>query len=377
MFKKNLVLKHNIIPDFDFTLKISKNINNQDFCVDLFQLLNSYKILIDKIPNNTWDTFKKRSNNYELINSKSIIINYTPISRAYYKLWEMLKDFKLLDTNKNLLIIGLAEGPGGFIECINNYRKKNSPNMRDKFVCMTLAPTDNSIPAWKKNTDLFTRHNIEIFYGSDGTGNLYHLENILSLQSKINKTADFVTCDGGFNFCENYEQQEQVSYQLILCQIITSLNILNKDGTLVIKIFDIFTMFTVKIIYFLTSLFKEVTITKPLTSRPANSEKYLVCQNFIGIDIVKLNRLNILVKDWYILGTQHKFVSDIFTFTVPQDFSDLIYSYNFNIISNQIKNIIKTLVLIDINKTTQITYKKQQHISAINWCKQYDIVHNN
>ena len=47
-------------------------------------------------------------------------------------------------------------------------------------------------------------------------------------------------------------------------------------GTFVLKIFDIFTEPTIDFLYLLSSLYKNVFIMKPETSRIANSEKYII-----------------------------------------------------------------------------------------------------
>ena len=370
MLKPNLLLTYNKI-DLKLKVKFSNNVNPQDFCNNYYTPLEFFKNKIDNIPNKLWDNQKKITNIYELINTKNKNINYKPISRAYFKLIEMINDFNILDINKNLFIVGLAEGPGGFIEAMINYRKRRTEfkNYKDQYLCMSLYASDNTIPKW--NSFLFKNSEINIYYGNDGTGDLYNIENILSLSEKCNHNVDIVTCDGGFNFSENYDQQEQQSYRLILCQIISGINILKSEGTLIVKIFDIFTIFTVKIIYFLTGIFETVNITKPYTSRSANSEKYIICKNFKTVSKNCLDSLNICVQDMNILVNQNKYVTDIFDFSVPQDFCNLVEEYNQIIISNQLKNIINTLILIEINNKN-ITYKKEQIEASEKWCKKYN-----
>ena len=76
---------------------------------DEYNKLISYKNKIDLINNNKlWDKSKKISNDYELIylpnkNMKSDSISkYEPLSRSYFKLWEILHDYKLLDHKKHI-----------------------------------------------------------------------------------------------------------------------------------------------------------------------------------------------------------------------------------------------------------------------------------
>jgi cap1 methyltransferase len=49
---------------------------------------------------------------------------------------------------------------------------------------------------------------------------------------------------------------------------------------IVVKVFDILTETSIQLIYLLFSFYKEVYIYKPKTSRPTNSEKYIICKYF-------------------------------------------------------------------------------------------------
>lgn len=46
----------------------------------------------------------------------------------------------------------------------------------------------------------------------------------------------------------------------------------------VTKLFDVYTPFSVGLIFLLYKCFEEISIVKPVTSRGANSERYLVCK---------------------------------------------------------------------------------------------------
>lgn len=105
-------------------------------------LLNETKHKIDGVCT-IWDKIKFRLNDFELVDicrnerkanerySKPII-NYDLkkngimgiFSRAYFKLWEVLSEWKILDKfyKMKLNIANLAEGPGGFIHCLIDFR---------------------------------------------------------------------------------------------------------------------------------------------------------------------------------------------------------------------------------------------------------------
>ena len=66
-------------------------------------------------------------------------------------------------------------------------------------------------------------------------------------------------------------------------------------------------------------------ITKPFTSRPANSEKYVICKQFRGINANLLNILQYNLRNW----DNNSFVSFI---TYPNWFLNLVKKYNQNFI---------------------------------------------
>jgi len=384
--KHSLLLNHNKVEYPNLNLEINNSFTEQDFNVDLYNTLKKYKNEIDKLDNaKIWDYAKKLTNEFEMIhvNSKNNsynlgIANYDSLSRSYFKLWEMTNDFKLIDFSRdNLNFCGLAEGPGGFVECMYNMRKKYSSSYSDNCICMTLKSYNNNIPGWKKSTRLFKENiSMKIFYGSDGTGDIYKKYNIQSLRDVTNDDKiDLITADGGFDFSVDYNKQEQMMHQLMYCEIVSALSVLKKGGNFVLKIFDIFTNLTVDLLYFLTIFFENVIITKPFTSRPANSEKYVVCKGFKGISDEYIEKLLCIVNDWTILAQQNKKVVKIFDMKIPTEFKDSIKQYNFYIVSRQIKIILKTLVFINSNldNKTINNIKQDQAILASYWCKKYDI----
>jgi len=67
--------------------------------------------------------------------------------------------------------------------------------------------------------------------------------------------------------------QEILSKQLYLCQFIVAMRIVRVGGHFVCKLFDLFTAFSVGLVYLMYKSFREISIHKPNSSRPANSER--------------------------------------------------------------------------------------------------------
>ena len=102
------------------------------------------------------------------------------------------------------------------------------------------------------------------------------------LLTEIKKTkqyADLITADGEFE-CDDNNFQEQETYKLVLGEIVAALNVQAKNGNFVLKIFESFTIPTIKLLYILSSFYNEMYIYKPSFSRPTESERYVICKGF-------------------------------------------------------------------------------------------------
>ena len=61
------------------------------------------------------------------------------------------------------------------------------------------------------------------------------------------KKHHLVTADGGFDFSIDFNKQEQLSYRLIFCEIVTALSVQRIGGHFVCKLFDLYTDASIKI----------------------------------------------------------------------------------------------------------------------------------
>ena len=374
--KKILTIKndHNM-NNIKINLQHDTHILPQNIQTDLYTLLIKYKSHIDNNPH--WNKVKKISNLYEYIYiyNKHIDNNigtalYNPLSRSFFKLQEIIIDLDILDMSSNeLTILGLAEAPGGFMECLYQFRKKQCSTNKDHYFCMSLISNEPDVPSLSNLTHIIKDNTLTIIKGEDQTGDLYNYKNILYIKRTIQKKVDIVTADGGFNYHDQYDYQEQLSYKLIYSEIITALHTLKVGGHFVLKIFDIFTHNTFHLIYFVSKFFKEVNITKPFSSRPANSEKYLVCKSFIGISQQYGQLLLDTLLDWNVINHNSKYITNIFTVTPTSTYNTIIQSiqsYNMMFVKHQIKNILTTLSYIEYcmsESDKEILHYKQASMS--------------
>lgn len=355
-----------------------------------YKIVSSEKEKIDKLENcENWDKMKKIGNPYELIyttyNKKrknDSISNYIPISRSYFKMWEIFYNFDLFKNydinNINKQVFAhLAEGPGGFMEATYNYKSKisNKKENSDIFYGITLKPNNEYIPDFNKIKKIFNgNNNIKIEYG-----NLYIYEDVINYISKFeNDKAILVTADGGFDYSSNFNGQEINSCQIIYSECIIALNILKKGGCFVCKVFDLFSYTMVQILFIISSFFEEVYIYKPETSRPANSEKYLVCMFYEDcLDNELKNCLLEIIKLWNEKNEDLKDDESLIfkNIKVSNSFIKNLDKYNEQYMETQIYYLKNTIKLAEhkIEKDKYYEIIQNQVNNAVDWCKKYEI----
>jgi len=356
----NLNLDFNIIYKND-TILLKHNLENKELllCNSLHHYLLILKQSIDEYYE-YWDIMKKITNPYEYIhtivpNHKFSLCKYKPLSRSFFKMIEMINTFDFLNDRNPIQTFHLAEGPGGFIEAFN-YKRKN-PN--DIYYGMTLINDNSNIPSWKKASHILNSNkNIKLEYGASKNGDLFLKENLIYCNKKYAKSMDYITGDGGFDFSSDFNNQEDISFKLILSQVFYALIMQKKGGNFVLKIFDVFKIKTIEVIYLLCNLYENVFIFKPNTSRNANSEKYIICRNY------KNNNKRIIsniIENFDILINQVENIYSLFNIEFNQLFITKLQEINAIYGQQQLENIKNTLGLIRELKMLNIEYNLLNH----------------
>ena len=298
-----------------------------------------------------WDTFKKYTNPYEYIHSvvpfkKKCVSKYSPLSRSYFKMIEIVNTFRLQFDSKPIRTFHLAEGPGGFIEAI--LRMRNCKH--DSYTGMTIIDKNNdpNIPGWKKSENFLKQNkNVYIETGADNTGNILSLQNFEYCKDKYGSSMDLITADGGFDFSIDFNKQEISIANLLFAQVCYALITQKLGGTYILKIFDCFMSHSIDILYILSSFYEKVYIIKPYTSRYANSEKYIVCKGFIFNSCQQFYPSLRQAFEKMINTPTSAYVSRFLNLRVPLYFLTKVDEYNAVFGQQQIENIYYTITLID------------------------------
>jgi cap2 methyltransferase len=293
--------------------------------------LNEAKSKLDNIPPKDYGQLIKIMDLYASLKSrisKELGVKY--VSNAFLKMYEILCSVKGFVPKKDkLLAFCDAEFPGSFICAIRHYMKTMKPKIDFDWVASSYMPElENNITGDIAFTDvnaafadvnaafadvnaaetnaadaftnvnaanttilgdqygLFKDHREKWLMDGRNNGDLTVIENIIDLSAKVMKLggADIYTSDAGIDVSGDYSKQEESTLRLNFGQILCGLLSLNVGGSFVTKQYTFFMRLNRQLIAIMVDLFEELSIVKPLTSRPANSEVYVIGINFKGID---------------------------------------------------------------------------------------------
>jgi len=342
----------------------------------LCNYLNVMKKKIDHFEGD-WDIFKKYTNPFEYINTiipkKNVCISkIKPLSRSFYKMIELIDMFDLLENvSVNMKSFHIAEGPGGFIEALT--MKRN--NVNDSYVGMSLVDDkdDKNIPGWNKSRQFLEKNrNVFIENGKNEDGDILNIDNFDYVIDKYSNI-DMITGDGGFDFSIDFNNQEEVMFRLLYAQVCYALCMQKQGGCFILKIFDCFMKRTIDLLYLLSSFYKKTYITKPQTSRYANSEKYIVCKGFYK-SVNKGVLRNVFIQ---ILESEN--INSIIDTRIPEYFINKVEEMNAIFGQQQIDTINNTMKLIENKQKSDKTENlvKNNIQKCIHWCTKHNIPYNN
>jgi DNA-directed RNA polymerase II subunit RPB2 len=276
--------------------------------VDMNNTLNSAKNLLDAIPedvyvkiNQTLDLYRNlrdiMSNKYHMFDS----------TNASLKMYEMLMQMNLVDCaklkNNTLNSFSNAELPGAFIIAINYYLQSKCSGTRFNWFASSYLPKAAAAVGNKTILEdkfkLYATNRTKWMMGprpnalpeamEDITGDVTDPTTVITLGNGIKDIfsdtagALLYTSDVGIDVTGDYTGQEENTSSINYGQVVSGLLTLAPGGNFVTKQYTFFTPFNRSLIALVAGFFEETYIIKPVTSRPGNSEIYLVGKNFLGI----------------------------------------------------------------------------------------------
>jgi hypothetical protein len=266
------------------------NIENND---KTKQLLNDTKSELDGIykiyrhASQVMRLFDPFSREKYIISDK---INTKNITNAWLKCYELLYTFDLIPVTDKLVYFDNAAFPGSFILATHHLVNTLYKIKSFEWYASSLLPEDKSVEKYIPLADtysLYENYPDRWLMHKNNNGDLSNPDNVSDFQRQLlekegeKHAVNLYTCDLGIDVSNNYNNQEILHFHLNISQIVCGLRVLKRDGHMVIKHYTIFEPFTISYIALLPMLFKEVYITKPISSKRTNSEIYIVCKYYL------------------------------------------------------------------------------------------------
>jgi 23S rRNA U2552 (ribose-2'-O)-methylase RlmE/FtsJ len=346
------------------------------------------KTQIEECGEEPWDSVKKYTNPFEFIHTAipncktyTTVSKLHPLSRSFYKMIELYATFFNSSCDPpRMTSFHLAEGPGGFIEALTHIRSSQPDAQHDVHYGMTLLNQDASCPGWRKSKNFLELHRnrVRIETGADGTGNIISLNNFEHCASKYKNACEFITADGGFDFSCDFNNQESMVARLLAAEMGFALALQKPGGHFILKVFDTFTKPTIDVLCVLCNMYKEVFVSKPCTSRHANSERYIVCKHFRPASsdplLPHLRRMFKQLEDF----PHNAAMASLLPLEHDTYFLNKIEECNAVIGQQQMETINATINLI-INKghaEKLESMKRHNMLKCVNWCEKHGIPYN-
>ncbi|XP_055603684.1 cap-specific mRNA (nucleoside-2'-O-)-methyltransferase 2 [Uranotaenia lowii] len=207
------------------------------------------------------------------------------VTQAFAKLYECVYAYNVVPENSTQYCsVHLCEAPGAFITGLNHYLKQNRPRTAWRWFANTLNPYyEGNCSGYMIPDDRFILPTLRQWcFGDDFTGDIMRRENVETIVTRAEKfkTVNLVTADGSIDCVNVPEAQEQRVSQLHMAETVVALKILSPGGCFILKMFTFFEHSSVNLLYLLYVCFEELHVFKPCTSKPGNSEVYVIAKGF-------------------------------------------------------------------------------------------------
>lgn len=395
--------------------------------VDIFNSYRSKTEQIEDIDRKKWEVLRELINPYAFVSKKNRYLTNPlveiSVTRSFFKTYEMIWDLNLLSTDEPQRILCFLSDLGGIassvlhrrreivgdqIMCIKSGKASRGRGKKSKEVSIgqdweALANTITSYPDDFPELEIVEKFSDEEV---DHTQVLLELvedltstETLATISSSFNnEKIDFIVADatipvtglwGEFGDSpKNNNYQEQINNLLTLGECITALSLQKpgKESVFILKLFDSMSKFTVKLMYLVSMIYNNVRICKPYTSRPASSERYVLCQGFKGLSEESIRHLVSLwqgVKEDF---SKHDvttnsfqkyglYLSDLDNVASSDEFDASISNVNVEFLKTQVRKITEAL---EMNKSAVYeTDVKRLEVETVKnserWCEEYQL----
>lgn len=264
---------------------------------ELKTLLNRTKQKLNDFDLDSWHVHTGKMNPAgQVVNHVRRHVRPDFLTQAWCKFYEIACSSDLVSLDEireeggtSFTSVHLCEAPGAFIAALNHFLAINHEELRLDWLAMTLNPyhESNGHPDIVSDDRLMLHTLPNWEFGPDYTGDIFQPGYAEHLYRTVverfgGKAAWLVTADGSIDCSDDPGEQETVVSRLHDHETMVALSVLRDNGSLVLKAFTMFECNTICRMFLLCCLFRSVVLRKPATSKPGNSEVYVVCKGYRG-----------------------------------------------------------------------------------------------
>jgi hypothetical protein len=181
-----------------------------------------------------------------------------------------------------------AELPGSFAILINHH-------MRGKYPLTPFKWVANSFIQDRRSSILYDTYGVlqcnprNWLPCAEMNGDIMQMANIQQIAASVHARfadtggATLYTSDAGVDIGTDYEHQEELNADVNFYQIMCGLLTTAVGGTMLFKQYTFFTKLSRSFLAYIHPMFDTIDIVKPKTSRPGNSEIYVICKGYHGV----------------------------------------------------------------------------------------------
>jgi hypothetical protein len=231
--------------------------------------------------------------------------NARNVTNAWLKYWEIYTEYTELlppiKADEKIFAFFNAELPGAALTAFNHFMKTSGRDFIWR--ASSLVPSEGidtaadlaakSAPS-RDNTALgdtygiFANNRDNWLMNKNNDGDVTNINNLRDWAARIGPKSPFGGChiyshDAGIDVSGMFNQQETANLRIHLGCALAAFMTMRKEATFIAKQYTFFESLSWSLIIIYASMFAKFQIIKPLTSRPYNSEIYLIGFGFKGI----------------------------------------------------------------------------------------------
>jgi hypothetical protein len=223
-----------------------------------------------------------------------------PVTNATYKIIELLAFISkpvgsplevLRDPSKKrrtpLKVFFNCEMPGAMLKFTHDCLKRK--HIPATFIASSLV--DPVKKAFLDNYGVFSRGLAKVLMNAENNGDVTLSKNVRDFRRRYPNWADLYVADGAVNLDEDFGGIEERNLAVCLGQLLSGLACVAKGGILIYKTFTFVHPLSQGMISLMTTCFDAVSIVKPVTSRAANSEIFVVGTGYTPLSSARLDEL--------------------------------------------------------------------------------------